>query len=546
MAHEDNFLDRSDMDLTSSLIANVSTCIGNSTKDDMVPTIMLSNSTAAMPLPLESAQSVSQLASAPLALAARRGRAGPPPIPLPSLPVPASDIYPGIPTPFKGSPSAYSPKFEFSDPTSDFSMDLEAMCQDLRLRCPPLAPPSPMFDIRTDPLANTTPVLASSTSAGSDEWDFARELLETHIERPLSSSVGHTPFRPTSSEPTECASPEFGTPNSSSDTSWGTDPTLTNSPQLGQQLPSVLEEEEEELKPMKPAVTSELPKQQRRRTVIIETPRNSVVGATRPVRMTIDLSHLADEDASAPEPATEEIPFERPPSAAPTTASDVQNIRESHIRPISSASMGRPVRSILKTREKKSVRFSELPDKHEYTGERELESIFEVDGLDESDVQDITRENTKCNGGRKRAATTPGFKSRRKSTAAEANGAEMGQSKQAGFPKHPAVRSLVRSSTPTPIVKGGKSGHLSMQADRNIDKAQIGRPRRLTGVPSARSSLPADTGNAKNGLRKKQSKDENSWRKSTFGSPSEKSPDRPMSMQKSRMPFKSILTKLRS
>ncbi|KAI0091655.1 hypothetical protein BDY19DRAFT_904278 [Irpex rosettiformis] len=552
LEHEDSFLDRSEASIMLSNIVNVSACIGNSTKDDMVPTILLSNSTAVMPLPLESAQSVSQLASAPRGLAVRRGRSGPPALPLPSLPVPATDLYPSIPTPFRGSPTAYSPKFEFYDPNVDFTMDLEAMCQDLRLRCPPLAPPSPVFLTSEGPLLDVSPVLASPTDTDSDEWDFARELLETHIERSQLSSAGHTPIRPTLPGLAGDALLDHGTPKSSSDVSWETEPTLTNSPPVAQQLELALEEsEEKEQETIKPAPPSEHPKQQRRRTVIIETPRSSV--GARPMRMTVDLSHLADkeENTETPEPVTAEIPFESQPQGfSPTWAPDVQDISGSHVRPISSASMGRPVRSILKTREKKSVRFSELPCTHEYSIEgRELDPVSEGDGIDDVSIQDRTRENTKSNsGGRKRAGTTPSYQSQRKSMLADSsNGRENDQLKRASFPKHPAVRVLTRSSTPgqvtspTPNPKGGKSGHQSMLVDRTIDKVDIGRPKRLTGVPVGRSSVLADN---KQSLRKKQSKDENSWRRSK-SSPT--SPEKsPTSAQKSRMPFKSILTKLRS
>ncbi|KAI0825699.1 hypothetical protein BC629DRAFT_1586580 [Irpex lacteus] len=546
---ESIFFDRSDANIMAS-------CIDYTERDDIVPTIMLSNSTAAMPLPLESHQSISRLASAPPALAARRGRAGPPTLPLPSLPLPVTDLYPGIPTPFRGSPGAYTPTFEFADSSGDFSMDLEAMCQDLRSRCPPLTPPTPILAVNTDPLLEVSPGFGSSNKSDSDEWDFARELLEVHIERPHVSSAGNTPMRPTSMRLPESPVPDVGTPNSSSDVSWGTEPTLTNSPPSAacHQIESILEEDEDEdAKWSKSVPVSDLPKQQRRRTVIIETPRNSVTGAPRPVRMTVDLSHLADEkeDTVTPEPVTTEIPFERQSQAFVSTRSSVApSVDAGNVRPISSASMGRPVRSILKTREKKSVRFSEMPSTREFTvEERQLESVFEADELDQD-----TAENTVSNtGGRKRAETTPSYKPRHSSSVATSKAASGDdQLKRTSFPKHPAIRSLGRSSAPpkpapsAPASKGSKPGHQSMLVDRT--KVDIGRPKRLTGVPPARSSLPAiaDKRDSTKGLRKKQSKDENSWRRSGSSPPSEKGQSSPTSVQKSRMPFKSILTKFRS
>ncbi|KAI0704249.1 hypothetical protein BC835DRAFT_1302901 [Cytidiella melzeri] len=524
------------------MVIEPSTLVHDPPLDEPVPTIMLSNSTVAMPLSLESTQSVARATPAPLAV--RRGRVQPPSLPLPSLPVPLTpDWHSSIPTPFRGSPGAYSPKFEFSQVDGDFSMDLEAMCQDLRSRCPPLAPPSPIMSTELRDLSDVSALLDCSADSDSDEWGFARGLLEAHIER---SSAVHTPMRPTSGGLSDDAA--LDTPNSNmiSDSSWGTEPTLTNSPQPSFQPEADLEEEDDSFK-----LVSTSPKQQRRRTVIIETPRNSTVGATRPVRVTIDLSHLADNedaaDVNAFETAASEIPFE--PQPLMYSAVNPSTPHASYVRPISSASMGRPVRSILKTREKKSVRFSELPDTREYVVEaHELESVFEADEPGDEEGR-YGGGGTKSTS-RKRAATTPSANSSRKPTMTNVDL----EGRRGSFPKHPAVRTLARISvpatplytaSPTPPARGNKAAHQSMLLSRSTEKADIGRPKRLTGLPAVRSSLPADSSSGKS-LRKKQAKEEKSWRKSGSSPPAGKGEPRPSSVQKSRMPFKSILTKLRS
>jgi hypothetical protein len=516
------------------------TAVNEEPDADTVPTIMLSTSTAAMPLSLESYQSVTKANPPPLAV--RRGHTGPPSLPLPLLPTSADDSYPGIPTAFGGSPNAYTPKFEFCESGGDFSMDLEAMCQDLRLRCPLLTPPSPIMTSDVSCLSNGSPLLGCSTTSDSDEWGFARELLQVHIERSvISSSVGHEPMNLTSAGLLGDASVETPSVHNFSDVSWSTDPTLINSPKPIHQteLPADLSEDKD-----KPSKTiSELPKQQRRRTVIIETPYSNTAGVVRPVRMTIDLSHLAEDEDSVDvmSSVVTEIPFESRPQESSHTLFKVPSTPTNFVRPISSASMGRPVRSILKTREKKSVRFSELPSMHEYTvEERELESVFEVDereDLDKSDAKAAVK---------KRPATTLSTKARRKSSKAELNDVGDDNSVRASFLKHSTARSKAQPSTPTtsyyssptPVGHASKLGRQSLLVDRTTNKADIGHPKRLARAPVTRSSLPADSGKS---MRKKQFQDENIWRRSSTAEKDESS-----NFQKSRMPFRSILTRLRS
>ncbi|KAI0343281.1 hypothetical protein BDW22DRAFT_1419936 [Trametopsis cervina] len=538
----------------------LASCVGvNDTETpfegDTVPTIMLSNSTAAVRLSLGSSQhSLARLAPTPLAV--RRGRTGPPALPLPALPAQSTDMYPGIPTPFQGSPSAYSPKFEFVGSGGDFTMDLEAMCQDLRSRCPPLNPPSPVTASELHYLCDAPAELDASMGFDQDEWGFARELLETHMELPAPPEIAMATMA--NDPPATSTPPALDISKLDSDSfSWSTDPTLINSPPAVDQSDADIDLEKADF--VKPA--SELPKQQRRRTVIIETPRNSVSEKGRPARMTVDLSHLADDDFgdTSMDVTATEIPFEpaTPGLSSPPTPFCATSTPVNYQRPMSSASMGRPVRSILKTREKKSVRFSELPSMREYAcDERELESVFEVDEHNGSE-----KEMAKT-GGRKRAATAPSSnpQSRRKASIVEAR-PESTDQPRTSFPKHPVVRSFTRShaSVPaeaslTPTSRGNIPARQSV-VGRAPDKADIGRPKRLGAV--SRSSLPVDSGKVvkkdkkdsstpSKKVQKKQSVDENKWRKSVSSPGSDKTASTPPSAQRSRMPFRSILTKLRS
>ncbi|KAJ3523572.1 hypothetical protein NM688_g8706 [Phlebia brevispora] len=145
-----------------------------------VPTIMLSNSTAAVALSLESSQSL-----APLAV--RRGHKVPAPLTLSVSKNTEDGLYPGIPSPFLGSPSTPDPstKFESSDDPIVSSLDLDAMCQDLRSRCPPLRPDSPFPSPQHMSFADTSS--SAYTDQDSDEWAFAKEFLD---------KIGTAPFRP--------------------------------------------------------------------------------------------------------------------------------------------------------------------------------------------------------------------------------------------------------------------------------------------------------------------------------------------------------------
>lgn len=506
-----------------------------------VPTIMLSNSMVAVPLSLESSQS---LASVPLAT--RRGHKVPPAIAIPNKPKPQQDdAYPGILSPFQSSPSAYSPKFEFSKEGMDISMDLDAMCQDLRSRCPPLRPASPLLKTELGPLADVSSDMDSAFQADLDDWAFAKDLLDKHINGPEAPNVvGESPTKIPQVAQAKDHTP-IRTETQEEGDSWSSDPTLTNSPPSVNPVKVDRTMRTASKVVSKVVSSSDLHKQQRRRTVIIETPQANLV--ENAARITVDLSHLADYDDSISQDVDEIIVS----SNFSPTAFNGESTPAS--RPVST--MKQPVRSILKTREKKSVRFSEMPSMHEFLNEDKDApgSVFETDDNDGDSRSPV----------RRRAATTPSYRGRRKSVT-ESKAKEEDKSRRSSLPRNPAVRTLTRSSTPSPP-KGSPSqaspikispskissptplsrtrtARQSLLMPRNVEKSDVSRPRRLTGAPVARLSFSVETPPSK-AEKKRQTRDAINRRRSNSCADDENSP-RPVSAYKSRMPFRSILTKL--
>ncbi|PSR71031.1 hypothetical protein PHLCEN_2v13079 [Hermanssonia centrifuga] len=462
-----------------------------------VPTIMLSNSTAAVPLSLESSQSL-----APLAV--RRGLKAPKPLVLNGPKASEHDLYPGIPSPFLGSPSTYTPTFETSRHTVDMGLDLATMCRDLRSRCPPLRVESPGTPSLEDPSSMISN--ASVESGEGDDWTFAYPILEQFSAEPNFDVA------------TACSKSNFDVEvpaivnftREPEPFSWTTERTLVefSGPPL-QSLPEV---------PAECQSTPADPKQKRRRTVIIETPRNSVIEGSRPTRITIDLSHLGD-DASLSHASDQYIPFETPRHQS--CSSDVFD--ESAPRPASSATMKVPVRGILK--EKKSVRFSDVNQEQE-PQESQI-GVF----------------------GRKRSSTTPGCRPQSphlKSAAIEKNA--NAKQNRSSFPKHPAVRSFVRSSTPSPLAGTPTPAPRTSQdrrslqyalVPRSVEIAEVGRPRKLART-AAGSYLPPP---AKNGNLKKGINDENAVRRESVAEKWQSLPRSGMAMPNK---FRSMLTRFRT
>ncbi|KAJ6607515.1 hypothetical protein B0H10DRAFT_553288 [Mycena sp. CBHHK59/15] len=151
------------------------------------PSLVVSNSHFALPVSLESSGNLSP--GIPLALAARRGKKMLPPLSFKQS-VHEEDAYPSMPTAFLGSPSSYSPKFEFASDPNRSSMDLQQMVTSLRSQCASID--------STTPLDANLEELALSTAAGKeeDEWAFADGLLDLYTSRPFDPDFVKKPLLP--------------------------------------------------------------------------------------------------------------------------------------------------------------------------------------------------------------------------------------------------------------------------------------------------------------------------------------------------------------
>ncbi|TCD69622.1 hypothetical protein EIP91_006847 [Steccherinum ochraceum] len=449
-----------------------------------MPSIMVSTSTAIVPISLES----SQCLVAPAPLAVRRGLNLPTPL---NLTVPGtlpptstkqdSDLYPGIPTPFLGSPSGYTPSFDYPADSTTVFMDLGTMCGNLRSLCPPLRtpdvfpplPPLPPTDSDTPTLPDddSTPEIPTFESA-TDDWavfeDFLTDVASrTHADDDdLADSPGPeikplTPVRRASLANTS-ASP------GDSDL-WNNSSTLDET-QVDSQDSAA---EAENPKTNTPGST----RAQRRRTVIIETTDST---DRRRTRLTLDLSDLASRDGDAEE-SHEAIPWEASPPSHFSFDPGAFAHSTPHSRPASSATLRPPARGILKTQ--KNVRFSIIPSMHEYE-----------DGDDAADDVDPTsptlehhRSPTPPPGGRRVSKLLKAGVKEEEDPSAKKN--------RASFPKHPVVRSLAKAAspptsptTPTAVLVSPKSP----KTPKTHSVGGIVRRNPLRSVSSnARQSLPA-------------------------------------------------------
>jgi len=145
------------------------------------PSLVISNSYCAIPISLESSESIAS--GLPLSLAARRGKDQLPPLLL--KPVKHNTLmteYPSIPTAFLGSPSAYSPKFEYANAADDPSLDLEVMISSLRSQCASIHPDSQRMPQTENLLAKTSDLSVDSStrsleSSDDEEWAFATSFM---------------------------------------------------------------------------------------------------------------------------------------------------------------------------------------------------------------------------------------------------------------------------------------------------------------------------------------------------------------------------------
>lgn len=165
------------------------------------PTLLVSNSTIAMPIPLNSSP---RLAS-DVPLAVRRGKQLPE-----SLTFKGDEYdmpYPGMPTAFLGSPSSCSPKFEHVNHGDVTSMNLDDMVASLRSRCASLGSCMPsvsrIYNQETLPQSSRDSMASFSEDRHVDEWAFANTLMDTCGDRflpddtPTSMSLSDngSPFR---------------------------------------------------------------------------------------------------------------------------------------------------------------------------------------------------------------------------------------------------------------------------------------------------------------------------------------------------------------
>ncbi|KAM5532795.1 hypothetical protein V8D89_013514 [Ganoderma adspersum] len=341
----------------------------------LVPTIMVSNSTAALALSLESSSNLHSHQDLPLAI--RRGKKPPPALSLdhpgkPSIPGTAdSNSYPDIPSAFLGS-SPTSPSFNRVNAVggiSKFDMGLSTMCNNLKALVPP--PPFTPTEAEHRPPSYPPPSLEPETQwamattaqlpdANDEEWRFVQDLDVEWHETKGSSAEGC----PVSSPPHVAAYTGIETPIK--DASSKASPTSTlagsrtdgNKSNVDVQQPS--------------AQSSPSVKQSRRKTVIIQAPDGDIQiapgDAERPAKSgklcspsgERSIDFLLDE-------FDEPVPFEIPSSVPLSAPASLEGsfCTPPSSRPTSTASSaGHPIRGILK--EKKSVRFSAMPSLYEY------------------------------------------------------------------------------------------------------------------------------------------------------------------------------------
>ncbi|KAF9461208.1 hypothetical protein BDZ94DRAFT_1196526 [Collybia nuda] len=150
------------------------------------PSLMISDSYCALPLSLESSGNLAQ--DAPVSLATRRGKVSLPPISI------EKDIfdnsYPSVPTAFLGSPSVYSPKFEFANASGEPTLDLDDMVANLRSQCVIIhaqPQPEPSLICRVESSAT------EFADDGNDDWAFSNTLLGAFGGPPSPDSELSTP-----------------------------------------------------------------------------------------------------------------------------------------------------------------------------------------------------------------------------------------------------------------------------------------------------------------------------------------------------------------
>lgn len=426
-----------------------------------VPTIMVSNSTAIVPLSLESSQSLVSPS-----LATRRGQKMLPPIAVPPLTHLATlaSAYPDIPSPFLGSPTSSGPSFEHvGDATRKLPEDLENICGDLYSRLPVVCSPTLETPEPADVAHEQAPELDSE-----DDWAGPQDFVNLHAAT-IPQLFQRTP-------------PKASLPASPDSSSWGMTPTLVDT-----QDSTPPHEHSKE-------TTSIDTKKQWRRTVIIET---------SPTPQRTSLSPLAAQEVHEHTGHQDPIPFETPAGHL-VSCTGCHNSMLAPSRPVSTVSV-RPVRGILKG--KKSVRFSMIP---------ECAVVEEGDALKEAARPRSGSVPPALKSSAPRVSVAPAPPPSPVSPEKE--------DKQASWPRHPALRAMARHTAdispkpqaPTPVkiaeerrsplrsinlrqslpVKRSSAAvHKDKGARKSIAVGDIGQPRRL--MKTASTPVTARTSAAK-------------------------------------------------
>ena len=153
-----------------------------------LPSLVVSNSDFALPISLESSGNLTP--GVPLALATRRGKKMLPPL---SFQQEFDEIpYPSMPTAFLGSPSTYSPKFEFANRSGEPSMDPENMIASLRSQYTSILRSSHVAEIFEEkqvvkPL--NPPNFHFVEDIHDNEWSFANGLMDKYGGSPLATEL---------------------------------------------------------------------------------------------------------------------------------------------------------------------------------------------------------------------------------------------------------------------------------------------------------------------------------------------------------------------
>ncbi|KAJ7574458.1 hypothetical protein C8J56DRAFT_979698 [Mycena floridula] len=172
------------------------------------PSLMISNSQFMIPLSLESSGNL-DLAQAPAPLAERRGKKMPPQLKF--KPAVEEDLYPGMPTAFLGTPSAYSPEFQLPSHDRASSPGLHDMVRNLRSQAatlkdlssdPPVLIEERLIDHLPLPISPVTP----TSIADEEDWGFSDPVMDGDLDNDESGPAIEKDEDAPSSPPTTPAS----------------------------------------------------------------------------------------------------------------------------------------------------------------------------------------------------------------------------------------------------------------------------------------------------------------------------------------------------